>query len=165
MPTTRGGTTARWRCTAKTLAAGRPSRWNTAASRRQGWAAAEAAGQSPELNGDQIVYDVGEDWLRVRCTPQGEYFYGTLVQNTAAAQWQSMDGKQRRSVRAAQTVSMERRVPELQQQGERYLRLQAGRPHQLVQLPGHRRGQLRRHRGQRWRFYRGGFLHGLCAVL
>ena len=76
-------------------------------------AAAEAAGQSPELNGDQIVYDVGEDWLRVRCTPQGEYFYGTLVQNAAAAQWQSMDGKQHRSVEAAQTVSMERRVPEL----------------------------------------------------
>ncbi len=92
----------------KTPAAGRPSRWNTAASRRQGWAelfrqwdtvtvqgaAAEAAGQSPELDGDQIVYDVGEDWLRVRCAPQGEYFYGTLVQNAAAAQWQSMDGKQ-----------------------------------------------------------------------
>ena len=76
-------------------------------------AAAEAAGQSPELNGDQIVYDVGEDWLRVRCTPQGAYFYGTLVQNAAAAQWQSMDGKQHRSVEAAQTVSMERRVPEL----------------------------------------------------
>ena len=76
-------------------------------------AAAEAAGQSPELNGDQIVYDMGEDWLRVRCTPQGEYFYGTLVQNAAAAQWQSMDGKQHRSVDAAQTVSMERRVPEL----------------------------------------------------
>lgn len=37
-------------------------------------AAAETAGQSPELNGDQIVYDMGEDWLRVRCTPQGEYF-------------------------------------------------------------------------------------------
>ncbi len=51
------------------------------------------------LNGDQIVYDVGEftgkRW--VRCTPQGEYFYGTLVQNAAAAQWQSMDGKQHRS--------------------------------------------------------------------
>ena len=76
-------------------------------------AAAETAGQSPELNGDQIVYDMGEDWLRVRCTPQGEYFYGTLVQNAAAAQWQSMDGKQHRSVEAAQTVSMERRVPEL----------------------------------------------------
>ena len=76
-------------------------------------AAAETAGQSPELNGDQIVYDMGEDWLRVRCTPQGEYFYGTLVQNAAAAQWQSMDGKQHRSVDAAQTVSMERRVPEL----------------------------------------------------
>ena len=53
----------------------------------------------------------------------------------------------------------------LQQQGECYLRLQAGRPHQLVQLPGHRRRQLRRHRGQRRRLYRGGFLHGLCAVL
>ena len=59
------------------------------------------------------MYDVGEDWLLVRCTPQGEYFYGTLVQNAAAAQWQSMDGKQHRSVEAAQTVSMERRVPEL----------------------------------------------------
>ena len=56
---------------------------------------------------------MGEDWLRVRCTPQGEYFYGTLVQNAAAAQWQSMDGKQHRSVDTAQTVSMERRVPEL----------------------------------------------------
>lgn len=76
-------------------------------------AATEAAGQSPEMNGDQIVYDVGEDWLRVRCTPQGEYFYGTLVQNTAAAQWQSMDGKQHRRVDTAQTVSIERRVPEL----------------------------------------------------
>ena len=53
----------------------------------------------------------------------------------------------------------------LQQQGECHLRLQAGRPHQLVQLPGHRRRQLRRHRGQRRRLYRGGFLHGLCAVL
>ncbi len=44
------------------------------------------------------MYDVGEDWLRVRCTPQGEYFYGTLVQDAAAAQWQSMDGNQHRSV-------------------------------------------------------------------
>ena len=53
----------------------------------------------------------------------------------------------------------------LQQQGECYLRLQAGRPHQLVQLPGHRGGQLRRHRGQRRCLYRGSLLHGLCVVL
>ena len=84
-------------------------RWDTVTV--QG-AAAEAAGWSRSWTGDQIVYDVGEDWLRC-AAPQGEYFYGTLVQNAAAAQWQSMDGKQHRSVEAAQTVSMERRVPEL----------------------------------------------------
>ena len=42
--TIRGGTTARWRCTAKTPAAGQPSRWNTAASRRQGWASCSGSG-------------------------------------------------------------------------------------------------------------------------
>ena len=51
------------------------------------------------------------------------------------------------------------------QQGERHLRLQAGRPHQLVLLPGHRGRQLCRDRGQRRPLYRCGHLHGLCAVL
>ena len=76
-------------------------------------AATEAAGQGAGLNADQIVYDAGEDWLRVRCTPEGDWFYGTLVQNDAAAQWTSLDGKQHRSVQAAGTVKLERRVPDL----------------------------------------------------
>ena len=53
----------------------------------------------------------------------------------------------------------------LQQQGKRHLRLPPGRPHQLVQLPGHRGGQLCRHRGQRRSVHRRGHLHGLCTVL
>ena len=122
-------------------------------------AAAEAAGQSPELNGDQIVYDMGEDWLRVRCTPQGEYFYGTLVQNAAAAQWQSMDGKQHRSVDAAQTVSMERRVPELDFVTECDNRVWGCNSRENV-IYGCKLGDP-----TNWFSYRGGFLHGLCAVL
>ena len=75
--------------------------------------AAKQAGQWEALDGDCVVYAVTENSLCVRADPAGDYFYGTLVQNAAAAQWQSMDGKQHRSVDAAQTVSMERRVPEL----------------------------------------------------
>ena len=114
----------------------------------------------------------------MRCTPQGEYFYGTLVQNAAAAQWQSMDGKQHRSVEAAQTVSMERRVPELDFVTECDNRVwgcnskenviygcKLGDPTNWFSYRGIAAGQLRRHRGQRWCLYRGSFLHGLCAVL
>ena len=53
----------------------------------------------------------------------------------------------------------------LQQEGKHHLRLPPGRPHQLVQLPGHCSGQLRRERGQRRNLYRRGQLHGVCAVL
>ena len=76
-------------------------------------AATEQAGQGNEMNADQIVYDVAEDWMLVRWEPQGENFYGTLVQNAAAAQWESLDGKEHRSVETDQTVTLERRVPEL----------------------------------------------------
>ena len=51
------------------------------------------------------------------------------------------------------------------QQGERHLRLQAGRPHQLVLLPGHCRRQLCRDRGQRRGVYRRGYLYGIRAFL
>ena len=51
------------------------------------------------------------------------------------------------------------------QQGERHLRLQAGRPHQLVLLPGHCRRQLCRDRGQRRGIYRRGYLYGIRAFL
>ena len=52
----------------------------------------------------------------------------------------------------------------LLQGGKCHLRLQAGRPDQLVLLPGHRGGQLRRDRGQRRGFYRRVHLSGLCAL-
>lgn len=76
-------------------------------------AATEQAGQGDALNADQIVYDAGEDWLRVPWEPQGDCFYGTLVQNASAAQWESMDGKEHRSVENVATVTLERRVPDL----------------------------------------------------
>ena len=53
----------------------------------------------------------------------------------------------------------------LQPEGEQHLCLRPGRPHQLVQLPGHCVGQLRGERGQRRGLYRCGQLHGLPAVL
>ena len=51
------------------------------------------------------------------------------------------------------------------QQGEHHLRLQAGRPHQLVLLPGHRRRQLCCDRGQRRGVHWRGHLHGICTFL
>lgn len=76
-------------------------------------AAAQQAGQWNGLDGDHVVYEVGENWLRVQADPEGEYFYGTLVQTGDAAQWTSMDGKTSRSLSAAGTVKLERRVPDL----------------------------------------------------
>lgn len=75
--------------------------------------AAEAAGQWSGLDGDVIVYDVGENWLRVQADPSGDWFYGTLVQSADAAQWVSMDGTVTRKLEAERTVSVQRRVPDL----------------------------------------------------
>lgn len=75
--------------------------------------AAQRAGQWDGLDGDHVVYEVGENWLRVQADRGGEYFYGTLVQTGDAAQWTSLDGKTSRSISADGTVSIERRVPDL----------------------------------------------------
>ena len=40
--------------------------------------AAQQAGMWEELNGDLVVYDLLENGLRVKVTPKGECFYGTL---------------------------------------------------------------------------------------
>ena len=139
--------------------------------------AAKQAGQWEALDGDCVVYAVTENSLCVRADPAGDYFYGTLVQGTDAAQWTSLDGSQTRSIAAEQTVQLERRVPDLDfvtecdnrvwaaAAGKCDLRLQAGRPHQLVFLSGHCGGQLCGDGGQRRSLYRRGHLHGLCAVL
>lgn len=75
--------------------------------------AAEQAGMWKELDSDLVVYDVVENGLRVRVTPEGEYFYGTLVQGADSAQWTSMDGKETRRISVGETVSLARRVPDL----------------------------------------------------
>ena len=75
--------------------------------------AAKQAGQWKALDGDCVVYAVTENSLCVRADPAGDYFYGTLVQGTDAAQWTSLDGSQTRSIAAEQTVQLERRVPDL----------------------------------------------------
>ncbi len=86
------------------------SQWDTVTV--QG-TAAEQAGMWKELDSDLVVYDVVENGLRVRVTPEGEYFYGTLVQGTDSAQWTSMDGKETRRISVGEKVSLERRVPDL----------------------------------------------------
>ena len=75
--------------------------------------AAQQAGMWEELNGDLVVYDLLENGLRVKVTPKGECFYGTLVQGTDSARWTSLDGKETRSFAVSTPVRMERRVPDL----------------------------------------------------
>ena len=60
-----------------------------------------------------MVYDLLENGLRVKVTPKGECFYGTLVQGADSARWTSLDGKETRSFAVSTPVRMERRVPDL----------------------------------------------------
>ena len=75
--------------------------------------AAKQAGMWEKLDGDLVVYDVQENSLRVRVSPEGKNFYGTLVQSADGAQWTSLDGKVRGSFAVNTPVTMERRVPDL----------------------------------------------------
>ena len=76
-------------------------------------AAAQQAGMWTKLDGDLVVYDVLENGLRVRVSPEGDHVYGTLVQSAESAQWTSLDGKETRSFAVSTPVRMERRVPDL----------------------------------------------------
>ena len=75
--------------------------------------AAQQAGMWTKLDGDLVVYDVLENGLRVRVSPEGDHVYGTLVQSAESAQWTSLDGKETRSFVVSTPVRMERRVPDL----------------------------------------------------
>ena len=75
---------------------------------------AEQAGQWAGLDGDRIVYGVTETTLRLRADPGGEHFYGRLVHNGSSAVWVSMDGTQREEHFPAESVKVERRVPDLE---------------------------------------------------
>ena len=75
--------------------------------------AAQQAGMWTKLDEDLVVYDVLENGLRVRVSPEGDHVYGTLVQSAESAQWTSLDGKETRSFAVSTPVRMERRVPDL----------------------------------------------------
>ena len=75
--------------------------------------AAKQAGMWQELDGDLVVYDVQENALRVRVTPEGDFFYGKLTQGADGAQWTSMDGRETKNIAVSGTVQLERRVPDL----------------------------------------------------
>ena len=74
---------------------------------------AEQAGQWSGLDGDRIVCDASEDALRVKADPGGEWFYGRLTRTGAVVRWVSLDGSVRREFVSAETVRLERRVPDM----------------------------------------------------
>jgi len=74
---------------------------------------AAQAGQWDGLDGDCIVYDASEDALRVLADAGGEWFYGRLTRTGAAVRWVSLDGSVSREFVSAETVKLERRIPDM----------------------------------------------------
>lgn len=74
----------------------------------------ELPASGSQLDGDQILYAVEEDWMVIKALPQGERYYGRLVCTPGAAQWTSLDGKQTLPCPAAEKITMERRIPDME---------------------------------------------------
>ena len=74
---------------------------------------AEQADQWEELDGERIVYEVADDWIRVRATPGGSHFYGKLIQTGTQASWVSLTGNNTKVYKAEKNVQLERRIPDL----------------------------------------------------
>ncbi len=75
--------------------------------------AAQTAGMYSELDGEQVIYARDENWIRIQATPDGERFYGMLTQSGGTARWQSLDGSTDVQYTGVGTVTVERRVPDL----------------------------------------------------
>ena len=75
--------------------------------------AAAQADQWEELDGDRIVYEVHEDWLRVKAVPAGQRFYGKLVHEGKTAHWVSLNGLISKLYPMPETVKLERKVPDM----------------------------------------------------
>ena len=75
--------------------------------------AAKQGGQFEELDGDRIVYEVQEGWLRVKATPGGAHFYGKFAQNGTTAKWTSIDGSEVAVYAVEGPVQVERKIPDL----------------------------------------------------
>lgn len=66
-----------------------------------------------EPDGDCIVYEAHENWIRVQVTKAGRRFYGRLTRRGTGATWQSLDGTRQKTLSGAGEVTVKRRVPEL----------------------------------------------------
>ena len=65
------------------------------------------------LDGERIVYDVGENHLVVKADPGGNRFFGSLVRTGSEALWQSIDLGTAITRTVAENVRVERRIPDL----------------------------------------------------
>lgn len=74
---------------------------------------AKQADQWEELDGERIVYEVEDDWIRVKATPGGSRFYGKLIQTGTQASWVSLTGNNTKVYKAEENVRLERRIPDL----------------------------------------------------
>ena len=74
---------------------------------------AKQADQWEELDGERIVYEVADDWIRVKVMPGGSRFYGKLIQTGTQASWVSLTGNNTKVYKAEKNVRLERRIPDL----------------------------------------------------
>lgn len=74
---------------------------------------AAQADQWEELDGDRIVCEVADDWLRVSATPGGSNFYGRLVHTGTQASWISLTGNNTKDYKTSGSIRLERRIPDL----------------------------------------------------
>ncbi len=74
---------------------------------------AKQADQWEELDGERIVYEVADDWIRVKAMPGGSRFYGKLIQTGTQASWVSLTGNNTKVYKAEKNVRLERRIPDL----------------------------------------------------
>ena len=116
------------------------------------------------LNGEVSISTLdGDDVITTLAVPEDSTrYYGSWTVTATGTSWRSADGK----AGAGSGLCDRAGQPGVGMQpgGKQHLCLCPGRPHQLVQLPGHCVGQLRGERGQRRRVYRGGQLPGVPAV-
>lgn len=74
---------------------------------------AKQADQWEELDGERIIYEVADDWIRVKAMPGGSRFYGKLIQTGTQASWVSLTGNNTKVYKAEKNVRLERRIPDL----------------------------------------------------
>lgn len=75
--------------------------------------AAEQADQWEGLDGEKIVCEVQENWVRIKAAPDGKQFYGRLIHEGMTARWISLNGNHTKLYQMKENVRLERRIPDL----------------------------------------------------